>query len=201
MIALAQTTLDDELAHPARLPRILRAVPTDPPYDDQGDPRPDPFTPLALVLPPAAVPSAFVLPTFPASGDEQPGDTDGRVVDAELRRLFGRRRTARSELPAPGTRAATVVRLLLEVVVGERPVRQVAAWVSPRVLAGLEHRSPAQRTSLGRRPMLRSVRVTEPADAVAEVSAVVSLGDRVRAVALRLEGLDGRWTVTALHVG
>ncbi|MGH3744707.1 MAG: Rv3235 family protein, partial [Mycobacteriales bacterium] len=89
----------------------------------------------------------------------------------------------------------------LEIVVGERPARQVAGWVSPRVLAGLEHRPAAQRTALGRRPMLRSIRVTEPADAVAEVSAVVMLGERVRAVAMRLEGLDGRWTVTALHVG
>lgn len=188
-----------ERAHP--LPRVLRAVPTDPPYDEPGGDRPDPFTPLALALPRRVTPSMFVLPTFPAPGGDQVTDTDGRVVDAELRRLFGRRRTGRCELPAPGPRAAMAVRTLLEVVVGERPARQVASWVTPRVLAGLENRPARQRTALGRRPMLRSLRVTEPADAVAEVSAVVALGGRVRAVALRLEGLDGRWTVTALHVG
>jgi hypothetical protein len=33
------------------------------------------------------------------------------------------------------------------------------------------------------------------------VSAVVDDGLRVRAVALRLEGLDGRWRVTALQIG
>lgn len=184
------------------LPRVLRAVPTDPPYDEPDVERPDPFTPLALVLPRRVGPAAFALPTFAGYADrEQADDADGRVVEAELRRLFGRRRTARSDLPSPGPRAAAAVRLLLEVVVGERPVRQVASWVSPRVLAGLEHRSPGQRAALGRRPMLRSLRVTEPADAVAEITAVVTLGERVRAVALRLEGLDGRWTVTALHVG
>ena len=184
------------------LPRVLRAVPTDPPYDEPDHEPAEPFTPLALVLPRRVTPSAFTLPTFAGYADGEHGDdADGRVVEAELRRLFGRRRTARSDLPAPRARAAAAVRLLLEVIVGERPVRQVAGWVSPRVLAGLEHRSPDQRVALGRRPMLRSLRVTEPADAVAEITAVVVLGERVRAVALRLEGLDGRWTVTALHVG
>lgn len=209
MTVLAQEPLD--VADPAwppldaaPLPRVLRAIPTDPPYDEPGrdHTHADPFTPLALVLPRRVAPSPVSLPTFAGYADgEHPRDADERVVEAELRRLFGRRRTARCDLPAPARRAPMVVRMLLEVVVGERPVRQVASWVSPRVLAGLEHRSPSQRTALGRRPMLRSLRVTEPADSVAEVSAVVALGERVRAVALRLEGLDGRWTVTALHVG
>lgn len=202
MTVLAHAVPDvDEPPAPLPLPRILRAVPTDPPYDDLGEPARDPATPLALVLPPRADPATFRLPVFPPAAAGHEPDADARVVDAELRRLFGRRRTARCDLPAPGPRAARAVRLLLEVVVGERPVRQVSAWVSPRVLAGLERRSPAQRTALGRRPVLRSLRVTEPAEAVAEVSAVVMLGTRARAVALRLEGLDGRWTVTALHVG
>jgi hypothetical protein len=45
------------------------------------------------------------------------------------------------------------------------------------------------------------VRVTEPADGVAEVSALVRRGLRVTAVALRLEGMDGRWQCTALELG
>jgi hypothetical protein len=63
---------------------------------------------------------------------------------------------------------------------------------------------------------VRSVRVCEPADGVAEVSAVVvgleavaatkgrtgAAGRRrCRAVALRLEGVDGRWMMTALTMG
>jgi hypothetical protein len=46
-----------------------------------------------------------------------------------------------------------------------------------------------------------SVRLTEPADGVAEVAATVRRGRRTTAVALRLEGLDGRWQCTALEVG
>lgn len=203
VLAHAAVDVSDESSlDAAPLPRVLRAVPTDPPYDDPDRERADPFTPLALVLPRRVGPSPFDLPTIAGyAGDDRDNATDERVVEAELRRLFGRRRTARCDLPPPGPRAAAAVRLLLEVVVGERPARQVAGWVSPRVLAGLERRSPGHRAALGRRPQLRSLRITEPADAVAEISAVVALGERVRAVALRLEGLDGRWTVTALHVG
>ena len=46
-----------------------------------------------------------------------------------------------------------------------------------------------------------SVHLTEPADGVAEVAATVRRGRRTTAVALRLEGLDGRWQCTALEVG
>ena len=53
----------------------------------------------------------------------------------------------------------------------------------------------------GRRAVVRSVRVCEPADGVAEASAVVVDGGRVRAVAFRMVGLDGRWRVEALQVG
>jgi hypothetical protein len=42
--------------------------------------------------------------------------------------------------------------------------------------------------------------VDEPADGVAEVCAVVSHGERFRAIALRLEGIDGRWRCTVLQL-
>ena len=51
------------------------------------------------------------------------------------------------------------------------------------------------------RGVVRSVHVSEPADGVAEVCALVRRGARSTAVALRLEGLDGRWQCTALELG
>jgi hypothetical protein len=207
----AVPALEQQLTSPA--PRLLRPVPSDPPYEDPdeggaadnqevgGYPvwtpplrlRIDRLTALAVV----DLPELALLVT----DEERGGDSDERAVDADLRRLFGHHRTPRAELPEPGPRAAAAVRLLLEVLTGERPTRQVAGWVSPRVLAGLECRSPLQHRALPRRPLLKSLRVTEPADGVAEVSAVIDTGSRHRAVALRLDGLDGRWTVTALHIG
>ncbi len=183
-------------------PRLLRAVRTDPPYEDElaDTTEAGVLVPLALTLR-RAVGAEVDLPEFAAATAEAADPGAVRAVEADLRRLFGRQRTPRAQLPAPGPRAAAAVRLLLEVLTGDRPTRQVAGWVSPRVLAGLEDRSPDQHRTLPRRPVLHSLRVTEPADGIAEVSAVVICGDRHRAVALRLDGVDGRWMVTALHVG
>jgi hypothetical protein len=46
-----------------------------------------------------------------------------------------------------------------------------------------------------------SVRICQPTDGVAEVSATVRSGARARAIAFRMEGVDGRWRVTALDIG
>ena len=45
------------------------------------------------------------------------------------------------------------------------------------------------------------IRVCEPVDGVAEVSAVAHRGGRAHAVAARLEGIDGRWRCTVLQIG
>jgi hypothetical protein len=52
-----------------------------------------------------------------------------------------------------------------------------------------------------RSAVVRRIRVCEPADGVVEACAVVVSHGRVRALALRLEGLDGRWLVTQLTIG
>ena len=46
-----------------------------------------------------------------------------------------------------------------------------------------------------------NLHVTEPADGVAEVAAVLRIENRFRALALRLEGLDGRWRCVRLQIG
>ena len=50
------------------------------------------------------------------------------------------------------------------------------------------------------RRTVSSVHVSEPADGVVEASAVAVGGPRARAVAVRLEGWDGRWRCTRLAV-
>jgi Family of unknown function (DUF6459) len=49
--------------------------------------------------------------------------------------------------------------------------------------------------------VVRSVHVSEPVDGIAEVCAIVQQGPRCRTIALRLEGIDGRWQCTALQIG
>jgi hypothetical protein len=45
------------------------------------------------------------------------------------------------------------------------------------------------------------MRASEPVDNVAELSATVRVGERVRAVAMRLEVRHGRWCCTRLMLG
>lgn len=62
--------------------------------------------------------------------------------------------------------------------------------------------SPACRGGQLRRGALGhlvNVRVCEPADGAAEVSVVFRRAERVYALAFRMQGVDGRWRVTALQ--
>ena len=110
----------------------------------------------------------------------------------------GVRRTATASLPEARRSASVLARALVEVLSGQRAVSQLRVHCSAEVYAGLQDRPVPSSPSLAH---LVTVRVCEPADGVAEVSTVFRRGGRVRAVAFRLQGVDGRWRVTALQVG
>ncbi|MEA9980187.1 Rv3235 family protein, partial [Pseudomonas sp. RTS4] len=61
-----------------------------------------------------------------------------------------------------------------------------------RAVKGLRAQRPT--ISIGR------VTITEPRDGVVEAVVIVHSKVRVRAVALRLEGLDNRWRASAVNV-
>ena len=110
----------------------------------------------------------------------------------------GIRRTSTRLLP-PATRSGPVfARALIEVLSGRRPLAQLRVHCAPDIYAGLAARPVPPAGAL---PHLLTVRVCEPADGVAEVSAVFKRAQRVRAIAFRIQGLDGRWRITALEVG
>jgi hypothetical protein len=96
---------------------------------------------------------------------------------------------------------------LLEVLAGSRPPAQVRRFTADAVYADLTTkvtRRAVDGRAAGPAPRgdaVRSVHITEPDDGVVEACAVVRRGSRMRAVALRLEGRDGRWQCTALQVG
>lgn len=166
---------------------------------------------------PPAAPTGYVqgalalVPTVPAvvrgraaAAPARRGRPESEVADEEADPLFDRQPTSRVDLPPPGPFAARIGQALVEVLWGARPAVQVVRWTSQEVHAVVSRRSlvAARRGLRARRPpVVRRVRVCEPADGVAEVGLVVVDGDRVRAVALRLTGLDGRWVVTELQVG
>lgn len=171
----------------------LRPAPhREPPFDDELPARhlslvgpldqPLPFDALSL--------DALETPSSPGSVRIQPDP-------------FAARPTGRDELPEPGVLARRLVIGMIETVTGRRPASQLRHHTSPTVQAGLA-RDAGRITRLGtaRRPAtLHSLHVTEPADGVAEVAAVLRVEDRFRALALRLEGLDGRWRCVRLQIG
>jgi hypothetical protein len=171
--------------------RLVRAPVADPPYDDElppGAPLVDGS--LALAFPPTGQPVSLRL-VPPASVDDD----------------FGPQPTARADLPDPRPWTRRLTQAVAEVLAGARPAGQLARYATLDVLEHLERSTGrlGQAGSGGRavpmRPVVASVHVSEPADGVAEVCAVVDTGPRRRALALRLEGLDGRWRCTQLQFG
>ena len=132
---------------------------------------------------------------------------DALAVDfasASDEQLFGPQPTGRGSLPDPKEWAAHLAQAVVEVMAGSRQAPQILRWTTPDVYAVVARRgavSARRSGGVARRAVVRSVRVCEPADGVAEACAVVVDGPRVRALAMRLAGLDGRWRIEALQVG
>ena len=115
--------------------------------------------------------------------------------------------TQKDPRPWPGNDEAAalagcVVRPLLEVLEGRRPLRQLTPLLAPDVLQRLASTlSPGARRLRNSDLRLHKVRACVPAAGVIEACAVAQAGPRFRAVALRLEHRDERWRCTALVVG
>jgi hypothetical protein len=113
--------------------------------------------------------------------------------------------TGRDELPDPRAWAARLAQAVLEVAAGARPSSQLWRWTTQAVLDDVRQRSrpvtvlDSQRRRAQVPALVRSVHVCEPADGVVEATAIVAGRLRTRALALRLEGLNGRWLCTALE--
>jgi hypothetical protein len=198
-------------AHTAR-PRLVllpapQAQPPETPFPPAFPPTPgDEFVQGTLAL-------AFVLPCgLPAVPDVAP---DLRLLpprrvlpvvpDADLEDQP--EPTPRHCLADPRGWAARLGQAVVETCTLGRPVSQLARWTTEPVYAELLARYvPAARQGLAQRRVVvservRSVHVCEPADGVAEAALVVAGGRRPRALALRLEGWNGRWVCSAIEWG
>lgn len=160
-------------------PRVRRAPPLEPPYDDERSDWPWQY------------------------GEELPFDEPAPRLLREQPDVFDPQPTARRGLPDPEPWAARLIQAALETLVGRRPAAQLQEWTSPSVLAELMAAVEQRHWALpgGSPPGVRSVHVFEPADGVAEVCAVVQRGERYFAVAARLEGFDGRWKCVTIQLG
>lgn len=105
--------------------------------------------------------------------------------------------------------AASLAVACLEVLSGARRSETIARWVDPELLARMDHRSqlraevapsghPSETGGPGAVQAGRA-QVCQVSPTVAEVTVLVRTPHRIRAVAVRLELLTTRWTLTALE--
>ncbi|MEU7723534.1 Rv3235 family protein [Streptomyces tibetensis] len=116
------------------------------------------------------------------------------------------------QVPAPRPRPAAVPQLLptdvfadllVAVLSGHRPVHSMLRHTRGRAydeLAWLAERGPLR--TRGARPVVRDIGWCEPRPGAIEAFARIGAGDRLRAMAFRLElGQDLRWRCTAVELG
>jgi hypothetical protein len=170
---------------PAPQPLRLVVIPTpQPPVDERH--------PLRLLLPGIAPRPAH------RPGPRPRLDSRVGLPDAD----FGPVWSSRSDLPDPRETGRRVVTTVLEALAGRRPLPQVGPLTSPGVYTALATGRRPRWCAEGTAPILvGAVHVCEPVDGVAEVSAVARRAGRAHAVAIRLEGIDGRWRCTAIRIG
>ena len=163
--------------------RLLPVPVSEPPYDDELPQPPvlrsQPVGPLRA-LAPAPLRLVPALPTV---------DPDSELPA----------RTPVHDLPPARPVAHALVQGLLEVLAGVRPVSQLQRGTTPELFAQLEQVVHSRPRAAGARPgtgAVRSLHVQERPEGVAEVCATVRRGPRMAAIALRLEGLSGRWCCT-----
>lgn len=113
--------------------------------------------------------------------------------------VAGRSRPEPVELADPERLCGAVVLAATEALRSARPLAQLARWVSPEVYESLAR--AARPAEPARRATVRGIRVCRISSTVAEGTAVVHDGARVRAAAVRFEVHRGTWRATVLQIG
>ena len=188
---------------------LAPAPPTSRPTRDRRRPvslRPVPAT--GGVVPAAAPltePPVLTVPPGPAEPVQESRPRDPFEDVTPLRSLTGPEAD-------PGRVCMSILQVTAEAMRGRRPHAQLARWVDGQIFNELGEFAPAHgsRTSLRQRlapdsvatvlarGRFRKVRVVRISPHVAECTVLVDVGDRVRAVVVRLEEHKTTWRATAL---
>lgn len=124
---------------------------------------------------------------------------DLRFVDEDG---FGHVATPSRDLPPVPAWGARILLVVAEVLERRRPPEQLARCATHDVLLDLRatargpRREVPQLRSRGRR--VRTLRWSEPADGVVELTTVLDGGERPLVLCARFEGYDGRWLCVSI---
>lgn len=152
-------------------------------------PLPDARAIVAFAVPEAAPPYDDVIPGRPQPSRQE--NTAARGTD------LSSGSPALRPAPVAGTWPSQFAQVLSETLAGSRPASQLTPWTTEQarrrisrlgpILAQQEVGGGRARSTAVRRPRVRRVIVTSPGHGVLEMTVVVDLGPRCRAVAVRLE--------------
>lgn len=157
-------------------------------------PLPDAVAIRSVAIPDAAPPydGALAATVLPAT---VPGSPAASAEDAEIIRAIAAVTDlidgGRACLPRPGQSQFTghwpsqFAQVLAETLAGSRPPNQLAPWTTQQTRRRINQLG--QLLSTAHRPRVKRVIVTSPAGGVLEMTVIVGLGTRVRALAVRLE--------------
>jgi len=131
-----------------------------------------------------------------------PAQWDGPARDGQ-RGIPGRQG---ADLDVPPGWPDRFAQVLAETLAGSRPPRQLVPWTTQQALDRIQRLGP--RLASAQRPRVRRVVTSLPAPDVIEMSVVVGFGERVKALAVRLERPGtpargerraARWVCTAVE--
>jgi hypothetical protein len=91
---------------------------------------------------------------------------------------------ARGPAAPPGW-PSQFAQVLAETLAGSRPPRQIKPWTTERARRHIQHLGPL--LAAGEQPRVRRVVTYRPSADVVEMTVIVGIGPRVRALAIRLE--------------
>jgi hypothetical protein len=100
-----------------------------------------------------------------------------------------------SELPEISSWVKRYVIGVVEIWGSKRPAMQLARWSHRKVFKQLT--SPSQ---IGVGAKIRKIYISQPIEGVVEGTVTLQIGDRVRSLSLRFEGVDKRWLCTELVI-
>jgi Family of unknown function (DUF6459) len=188
--------------------RLVEVPATAPPYDCQVHGARCPAG--ADVVPGVEeVPAVRVAPVAPAAVSAAAAVAPAAVAPAAAVARLSARPAAGADPVAARPRQLAVV--IVEVLAGVRPDRQLVCMATDRVRARVGNLAPL--LAAGRRPRIARIVMSRPADRVVEMTVVVNFGARSRALAMRFEhaaarpaapgwpARPARWLCTALEAG
>ncbi len=144
----------------------------------------------------------------PKNGEESKNKKNKIKNLVQAEEFFGPQYNKTSELPNPESSLRALATGVVEVIAGSRQIDQLARLLTDEVYQRLarrailarEHRKEMGIKTHHQNFSVQNMMNTSPRDGVIESVVLLNSQRRVRAVTIRLEGINNRWRATAVSV-